>query len=51
MTAAARTQRRATHQDVLDAPPHVVAEVLAGTRHIHPRPDTRLLPKVSCVML
>ncbi len=37
MTALARTQRRATYEDVLDAPPHVVAEVLSGTLHTHPR--------------
>ncbi len=33
--------RRATYQDVLDAPPHKVAEVIAGTLHTHPRPATR----------
>ena len=37
MTAQAR--RRATYQDVLDAPPHRVAEVIAGTLHTHPRPS------------
>ena len=30
--------RRATHQDVLDAPAYLVAEVLDGTLHTHPRP-------------
>ncbi|MCY3767147.1 MAG: Uma2 family endonuclease [Gemmatimonadetes bacterium] len=30
--------RKATYQDVLDAPPHMVAEVLAGILHTHPRP-------------
>ncbi|MCY4141825.1 MAG: Uma2 family endonuclease [Rhodobacteraceae bacterium] len=30
--------RNATYQDVLDAPPHMVAEVVAGTLHTHPRP-------------
>ena len=30
--------RRATYLDVLDAPPHKVAEVIAGTLHTHPRP-------------
>ncbi|MBI5489611.1 MAG: Uma2 family endonuclease [Deltaproteobacteria bacterium] len=34
--AAAR--RRATYQDVLDAPSHMVAEVLDGVLHVHPRP-------------
>ena len=38
MTALTRTERRATYRDVLDAPPHVVAEVLSGTLHTHPRP-------------
>ena len=33
--------RRATYQDVLDAPPHKVAEVIAGTLHTHPRPAAR----------
>ena len=41
MTVTARTERRATYRDVLDAPPHVVAEVLAGTLHTHPRPAAR----------
>ncbi len=40
-----RTERkeilRATYQDVLDAPPHKVAEVIAGTLHTHPRPAAR----------
>ena len=30
--------RRATYQDVLDAPQHRVAEIIAGTLHTHPRP-------------
>lgn len=30
--------RRATYQDVLDAPPHRVAEIVDGTLHTHPRP-------------
>ena len=30
--------RRATYQDVLDAPPNLVAEVLFGVLHTHPRP-------------
>ncbi len=33
--------QRATYQDVLDAPPGMVAEVLAGTLHTHPRPASR----------
>ena len=31
-------RRRATYQDVLDAPPHKVAEVIDGTLHTQPRP-------------
>ncbi|MDE0523258.1 MAG: Uma2 family endonuclease [Boseongicola sp.] len=36
-----RSHRKATYRDVLDAPPHMVAEVLAGTLHTHPRPAAR----------
>ncbi len=32
-------KRRATYQDVLGAPPHMVAEVLNGELHLHPRPS------------
>ena len=43
MTTQARRKEthRATYQDVLDAPPHKVAEVIAGTLHTHPRPGMR----------
>ena len=43
MTAQARRteNRQATYQDVLDAPPHKVAEVIAGTLHTHPRSAMR----------
>ena len=30
--------RRATYQDVLDAPAHQVAEIVNGTLYTHPRP-------------
>ena len=33
--------RRATYQDVLNAPPHKVAEVISGTLHTHPKPAAR----------
>ena len=33
--------RRATYQDVLDAPAHLVAEIIDGTLHTHPRPASR----------
>ena len=33
-----RTARRATYRDVLDAPPHMVAEVVDGVLHLQPRP-------------
>ena len=40
--AASRSEalahRRATYQDVLDAPAHRVAEIVDGTLHTHPRP-------------
>jgi Uma2 family endonuclease len=31
-------RRRATYEDVLNAPPHQVAQVLDGELHLHPRP-------------
>ena len=34
----ALARRRATYQDVLDAPAHQVAEVVDGMLHTHPRP-------------
>ena len=34
-------RKRATYRDVLDAPPHMVAEVVAGTLHTQPRPAKR----------
>ena len=39
--AKRKETRRATYQDVLDAPPHKVAEVIDGTLHTHPRPAAR----------
>ena len=33
--------RKATYQDVLDAPAHVLAEIIGGTLHTQPRPSTR----------
>lgn len=33
--------RPATYQEVLDAPPHLVAEILRGVLHTHPRPAPR----------
>lgn len=30
--------RRATYQDLLDAPPQMLAELIDGTLHLHPRP-------------
>ena len=30
--------RRATYQDVLEAPAHRVAEIIDGTLYTHPRP-------------
>ena len=34
----ARQSRRATYQDVLDTPANLVAEIIDGTLHTHPRP-------------
>ncbi len=42
--AATRTTQaipRATYQDVLNAPPHKVAEVIEGTLYLNPRPASR----------
>ena len=33
--------RKATYQDVLDAPPNMVAEIIDGTLHTQPRPASR----------
>ena len=38
---AAPPHRRATYQDVLDAPPNKLAEVIDGTLHMQPRPAMR----------
>jgi len=35
---ARQSRRKATYQDVLDAPPNMVAEVIDGTLHMQPRP-------------
>ncbi len=37
-TKANSTIPRATYQDVLDAPPHMVAEIVDGKLYTHPRP-------------
>jgi Uma2 family endonuclease len=34
-------RKEATYDDVLNAPPHVVAEIINGTLHTHPRPRAR----------
>ncbi|MDE0702670.1 MAG: Uma2 family endonuclease [Rhodospirillaceae bacterium] len=36
--ALEQPERRATYQDVLDAPAHMVAEVVEGALYTHPRP-------------
>ncbi len=41
VTTSQKPQRRASYRDVLAAPPHMVAEVLAGTLHTQPRPAMR----------
>jgi len=35
------SKKRATYQDVLDAPEHLVAEILGGELHLMPRPRPR----------
>ena len=35
------TKQPATYQDVLDAPPNMVAELIRGALHLHPRPVPR----------
>jgi Uma2 family endonuclease len=35
---APTVRRPATYQDVLDAPPNMVAELIRGALHLHPRP-------------
>ena len=39
--------RRATYQDVLNAPAHQIAEIIAGTLYTHPRPAPRHAPASS----
>ena len=38
LAARNRPERRATYQDVIDAPAHMVAEIVEGALHTHPRP-------------
>ena len=38
---ARKSHRKATYQDALDAPPRMVAEVISGALHTHPRPVAR----------
>jgi Uma2 family endonuclease len=38
MNAPQPAPRPATYQDVLDAPEHMVAEIVHGALHLHPRP-------------
>jgi hypothetical protein len=41
MNTQPRGSRPATYQDVLDAPPHMVAEIVRGALRLHPRPAPR----------
>jgi Uma2 family endonuclease len=41
MNTQARPARAATYQDVIDAPPNMVAEIAGGRLHLHPRPASR----------
>jgi hypothetical protein len=38
---APTVRRPATYQDVVDAPPTMVAELIEGALHLHPRPAPR----------
>ena len=38
---AATERRPATYQDVLEAPSNIVAELIEGALHLHPRPTFR----------
>ncbi|MBA3393670.1 MAG: Uma2 family endonuclease [Deltaproteobacteria bacterium] len=40
MSDPADKKKLATYQDVLDAPPYTVAEIIAGELHVSPRPGT-----------
>jgi Uma2 family endonuclease len=40
MNEHAPVRPRATYQDILDAPPHMVAELVGGELHLSPRPAT-----------
>ena len=39
-TKAVTASPQATYQDVLDAPPHMVAEIVGGKLYTHPRPSS-----------
>jgi Uma2 family endonuclease len=43
MNQHGRPGGHATYQDVLDAPEHMVAEIVRGALHLHPRPAPRQL--------
>ena len=46
-----RATRRATYQDVLDAPAHRVAEIVDGALHLSPRPAPLQAPTaVGCTV-
>ena len=38
---APSVRRPATYQDILDAPENMVAELIEGALHLHPRPSPR----------
>ncbi|MBS1118973.1 MAG: hypothetical protein H6Q90_1201 [Deltaproteobacteria bacterium] len=42
-------QRRATYQDVLDAPTHMIAEIIGGELRLSPRPDGPVLAVASAL--
>src|ERR1043166_7736343 len=49
-----RPKRKATYQDILDAPEHMVAEVVSGELHLSPRPGvphTRAASRLGGVLI
>lgn len=44
-----RQERQATYQDVIDAPPNMVAEVIDGVLHTQPRPASPHIYIASCL--
>jgi Uma2 family endonuclease len=50
MVAKSAPPKRATYQDVLDAPPHLIAEVISGVLYTQPRPAARHATAASVLL-